>query len=235
MVSGERLLLIAAEPRELSGVVRFCRNVKRLDWPVHWARSAELNGRETLLMANGAGSSRAAQAVDVARKFGKFGLICSMGYCGALENGMKVGAIFVAERVRTCDGEYAVVQPECLREHHVGVLASVSHVAQTAGEKRELRARGASAVEMEAGGVAAKAVELGLPLCCIKSVTDLAEENFHLDLNRALRSDGRFDTMRLIGDSCRRPLNLLPELLRLGMRSRMASRMLGEFIGDCRF
>jgi hypothetical protein len=90
MVSGERLLLIAAEPRELSGVVRFCRNVKRLDWPVHWARSAELNGRETLLVANGAGSSRAAQAVDVARDFGKFGLICSMGYCGALEDGMKV-------------------------------------------------------------------------------------------------------------------------------------------------
>jgi nucleoside phosphorylase len=235
MVSGERLLLIAAEPREFAGVVRVCRNVKRLDLPVYWARAAELNGREALLVANGAGSERAAQGVDAARSIGKLGLICSMGYCGALEEGMKVGGIFVAERVDTCDGEYGAVRPECGRTHYVGILASVRRVAQTAEEKRALRARGASAVEMEAGGVAAKAVELEVPLCCIKSVTDLAEESFHLDLNGALRSDGRFDTMRLIAESCRRPLSLLPELLRLGVRSRTASRTLGEFIGDCRF
>jgi nucleoside phosphorylase len=235
MVSGERLLLIAAEPREFAGVVRFCRNVKRLDLPVYWARSAELNGQETLLVANGAGSARAAQAVDVAGRFGKLGLICSMGYCGALEQGINVGGIFVAASVLTCDRDYRTVRPETARQHHVGVLASVDRVVETAEEKRALRARGASAVEMEAAGVAAKAVELEVSLCCIKSVTDLAEENLHLNLNRALRSDGRFDTMRLIADSCRRPLSLLPELLRLGMRSRTASRTLGEFIGDCRF
>ncbi|HLN04380.1 MAG TPA: hypothetical protein VK335_34145 [Bryobacteraceae bacterium] len=235
MVSGERLLLIAAEPREFQGLMKFCRNVRRLDWPVHWARVVELNGREGLLVANGAGPGRAAQAVDVARSFGKLGLICSMGYCGALVEEMTVGAIFVAERVQTCDKEYVTVRPECDRPHHEGVLASIGHVAQTAEEKRELRGRGASAVEMEAAGVAAKAEELCVPLCCIKSVTDLAHENFHLDFNRALRSDGRFGTMRLIAASCRRPLSLLPELMRLAKRSRTASRALGEFVGDCRF
>jgi len=64
---------------------------------------------------------------------------------------------------------------------------------------------------------------------------DLAEEDFHFDLNCALRADGRFDTMRLIAASCRRPLSLLPELLRLGKRCRIASRTLGEFVADCRF
>jgi nucleoside phosphorylase len=235
MVSGERLLLIAAEPREFSGVLKFCRNVRRLDWPVYWARAAELNGRDALLVANGAGSGRAAMAVDVAREAGKLGLICSMGYCGALAAGMKVGGIFVAERVTSGGREYRAVQPECPRKHDVGVLASIDRVAQTVEEKRVLRRQGAGAVEMESGGVAAKALETQVPLCCIKSVTDLAEETLHLDLNQALRSDGRFDTMRLIADSCRRPLSLLPELLRLGMRSRTASRALGEFIGDCRF
>lgn len=235
MVSGERLLLIAAEPRELQGLVKFCRNVRRLAWPVDWARAAELNGRESWLVANGAGHGRAAQAVDVAQSFGKPGLICSMGYCGALVEGMEVGAIFVAKRVQACDREYVTVWPECRRPFHAGVLASIGHVAQTAEEKSELRQQGASAVEMEAAGVAAKAEELGVPFCCIKSVTDLASESFHLDLNAALRSDGRFDTMRLIAASCRRPLTVLPELLRLGKRSRTASRTLGEFIGDCRF
>ena len=235
MVSGERLLLIAAEPREFQGLVKFCRNVRRLDWPVHWAREAELNGQESWLVANGAGPGRAAQAVRVAQSFGKLGLICSMGYCGALADEMKPGAIFVAERVQTCDREYVTLRPECRRPHDRGVLASIDHVAQTAEEKKGLRDRGASAVEMEAAGVAAKAEELHVPLCCIKSVTDLAGESLQLDFNAALRSDGRFGTMRLIAASCRRPLSLLPELMRLAKRSRTASQALGEFIADCRF
>ena len=235
MVSGERLLLIAAEPREFSGLLKFCRKVRKLDWPVHWARAAELNGREVALLANGAGAARAAQAVEVAGSFEKLGLICSMGFCGALDETMTVGDIFVAERVQMRGGEYAAVRPQSRRRHGAGVLASIDHVAQTAEEKRDLRAHGASAVEMEAAGVAAKAAELNLPFCCIKSVTDLAAESFDLDLNAALRPDGGFDTMRLIAASCRRPLTRLPELIRLGRRARTASQTLGEFVADCGF
>jgi nucleoside phosphorylase len=235
MVSGERLLLIAAEPREFSGLLQFCRNVRKLAWPVHWARAAELNGRAVLLLANGAGALRAAQAVEVAGSFEKPGLICNMGFCGALESGMAIGDIFVAERVQTGDREFATVKPQSARPHHAGVLASIDRVAQTAEEKRDLRLRGASAVEMEAAGVAAKAAELNVPFYCVRSITDLADESFAFDFNAALRSDGRFDTMRLIAASCRRPLSLLPELLRLGRRSYTAARTLGEFLADCRF
>jgi hypothetical protein len=88
---------------------------------------------------------------------------------------------------------------------------------------------------MEAAGIAARAAELGLPFYCIRSVTDLAEENFSFDFNAALRADGRFGTMRLIAAACRRPLKLLPELLRLRRRSRLAAGTLGEFIAHCRF
>ena len=235
MVSGERLLLIAAEAREFSGLLKFCGNVKRLGLPVHWARTAELNGRPVLLVANGAGGARAAQAVERARAAGKLGSICSMGFCGALENEMAIGDIIVAARVRVRGGEFLAATPATSRPHHSGVIASIDHVAQTSQEKVELRAGGASAVEMEAGGVAAKAKELNLPFYCVRAVTDLASESFHFDFNAALRSDGRFDTMRLIAASCRRPLSLLPELLRLGLRSVTASRTLGEFVADCRF
>src|SRR5437879_303894 len=101
MVSGERLLLIAAELREFSGLLKFCRNVKPLAWAVHSARLADLNGREVLLVANGAGRRRAAQAVDVVSSMGKLDLICNMGFCGALESGMEIGDIFVAGRVQS--------------------------------------------------------------------------------------------------------------------------------------
>jgi len=235
MVSGERLLLIAAEPREFAGLLRFCRDVKPLAWPVHAAWSADLNGRQALLVANGAGRQRAAQAVDVASAKGKPDLICNMGFCGALESSMEIGDIFVAGCVQTGDSKYAVLKPQSARPHHEGVLASIDRVVQTAEEKRSLRAGGASAVEMEAAGVAARVGSLGVPFYCVRSVTDLADEGFQLDFNQALRPDGRFDTMRLIAASCRRPLSLLPELVRLGRRCRTASLTLGEFVADCRF
>jgi nucleoside phosphorylase len=235
MVSGERLLLIAAEPREFSGLLTFCKNVKPLAWPVLWARSAELNGRPAVLVANGAGRAQAALAVNAASLVEKLDLICNMGFCGALVSGMAIGDIFVAERVQTGHGEFVAAKPQSDLPHHAGVLASIDRVAQTAEEKRDLRMRGALAVEMEAAGVAAKAAELRVPFYCVRSITDLADESFSFDFNAALRPDGRFDTMQIIAATCRRPLSLLPELVRLGMRCRTASRTLGEFVADCRF
>ena len=235
MVSGQRLLLVGAEAREFSGVLKFCREVRQLGWPVHWSRVALMNGREVLMAANGAGAARAAAAVEAAHAAGGLDLICSMGFCGALENNMRIGDIFVAERVQADGMEYAAAKPETSRPHHTGVLASIHHVARTAEEKAALRRRGASAVEMEAAGAAATAAGFGLPFYCVRSVTDLAGESFRLDLNSALRSDGKFATMQLIAASCRRPLTLLPELLRLGRRSYTATRTLGEFLADCRF
>jgi hypothetical protein len=69
----------------------------------------------------------------------------------------------------------------------------------------------------------------------VRAVTDLADEDFGLDLNAALRDDGHFDTMQLFTSALRRPRVLVPELLRLRRRCRKASRSLGDFIADCQF
>jgi adenosylhomocysteine nucleosidase len=108
-------------------------------------------------------------------------------------------------------------------------------VVQTAAEKSQLRTPGAIAVEMEAAAVAERAQALGLPFFCIKSVTDLAGETLTIDFNAALRSDGRFDTMKILASSLRHPWVRLPELFRLRARCVRAARSLGEFIADCRF
>jgi adenosylhomocysteine nucleosidase len=88
---------------------------------------------------------------------------------------------------------------------------------------------------MEAGGVAERAQALGLPFSCIRAVTDLASEDMANDFNRALRSDGHFDTMRIFGDALRQPGTRVPELIRLLRRSSLAARALGDFFADCRF
>ena len=235
MVSRERLLLIAAEPREFDGLLGYCRNVQGLKWPVHWARSAQLGDREVALVANGAGPVRAAGAAEAGRAGGNLAAVCSVGFCGALDRSLGVGDIFVADRVRAGERSFFASQPVTQQAYRSGMLMSIDHVAQTAEEKGRLRAAGAWVVEMEAAGVAEKAVLWELPFYCVKAVTDLAEESFGVDFNAALRSDGRFDTMRVLASAMRRPVKLFPELIRLRSQCQTAAKAVGEFIAGCRF
>jgi len=297
MVSDPRILFVAAEPREFDGLLRFCSRVRKLAWPLDWARGAELSGRHVWMVANGAGAARAARAVDVAfpasqrkgrasraamegkeppnqsgagRPFcavhGEPEAIVSMGFCGALDPALVIGDVFVATRIACANqrkgrasratiertepqnhsgagrpfcavpGEnLEVCLPRTDAAHSTGVLASIDHVAQTAAEKASLRASGASAVEMEAAGVAERAAAYGVPLFCVKSVTDTAGENFTIDFNQALLSGGHFGTIRILRSALGNPGAAFPELIRLRHSCRIAARKLGEFIVACRF
>jgi nucleoside phosphorylase len=115
-----------------------------------------------------------------------------------------------------------------------GAIRSIPYIAQTATEKRNLAANGAIAVEMEAAGVAARAESHGLPLYCIRAVTDLAGESLANDFNKALRLDGQFDTILILKGSLLHPLVRLPELFRLRKRCARAAHVLGDFFAYSR-
>jgi adenosylhomocysteine nucleosidase len=161
--------------------------------------------------------------------------VVSVGFCGALDPGLDTGAVVVGSCIAATDRSYPALPVTSATHHSVGTVCSIDHVAQTAGEKKQLRATGAVAVEMEAAGVAARAQSHGLPFYCVRTVTDLAGENMANDFNAALRPDGHFGTMHILGNCVCHPMDRLPELIRLRKRCARASRTLGEFIVDCRF
>jgi len=226
---------VAAEPREFDGLLRFCSGVRKLAWPVYWARSAESGGRQLWMVANGAGAAHARRAVEAACTACQPEAIVSMGFCGALDPALQIGDVFVATAVHAADRRFEPRLPHSETPHASGVLASIGHVAQTAAEKRLLRATGASAVEMEAGGVAQFAEAHGIPFFCVRSVTDTASQTFVNDFNKALLSDGHFGTINLLTSALGNPREAFPELFRLRRFCRMATRTLGEFIAGCRF
>jgi adenosylhomocysteine nucleosidase len=202
---------------------------------VDWARLTQLGGHDLLLIANGAGSLRAASALDAAAAVFRPEAVISTGFCGALDPALRVADVVVATSVAAADLRYPALPVATAPHHHSGVVCSIDHVAQTADEKRRLRASGAIAVEMEAAGVAARAQARGLPFYCIRVVTDLAGETMANDFNAVLRADGHFDTMVILREALRRPLARLPELCRLRQRSVRAARVLGDFFANCRF
>jgi nucleoside phosphorylase len=233
-----RILFVAADRMEYSGILARASNVKRPETPVDWARSAVLAGNDVMLVANGVGWRRAAEAVDRAAAF-RPDAIVSTGFCGALDREMAAGDIVVGTAVWR-DGleSYRVATqapPGGTMAAKAGPILSIDHVAQTAEEKQQLRSSGACAVEMEAAGVAARAAKLGIPLYCIRSVTDLAGETMANNFNAALRPDGHFDTILILRRSLQHPVVRLPELVRLRNRCVLAAQALGAFFADCRF
>jgi adenosylhomocysteine nucleosidase len=210
-------------------------SARRLEIEADWACSAQLGGHESLLVANGAGARRAASAVDTAVDLFHPEAVISTGFCGALDPRLAVADVVVATSVAAADRSFDALPVSSASPHHAGVVCSIDHVAQTAEEKRRLRAGGAIAVEMEAAGVAARAQIHGLPFYCIRAVSDLAGETMANDFNAALRADGHFDTMVILRDTLRRPLVRLPELCRLRQRSVRAAGVLGVFFANCRF
>lgn len=241
MVPGQRVLLavktvlvVAAEPRELRGVLRKCRRVERLDWPIQFARSGELNGQRMLMAAHGPGPL-AAEAAAVALGRVKVQAVVSTGFCGGLEADLNTGDVFVASRILAEGRSYQAAQPPAGRKFRSGELVSSERVVGTIDEKRRLAASGASAVEMEAAAVAQRAEECGVPFYCVRAVMDRACEGFTLDFDVLRDRDGRFSRLRILRAALARPWASLPELIRLERQGRIAARALGEFFADCRF
>ena len=229
------VLFVAAEAREFSGLIRHCCKVERLQWPLDFARQAQLKGRQVVMVANGAGPRLAAEAVEVAQAKMVASVVVSTGYCGALDPKYHVGDIIVADQIVAEDEVFAVYFPTSVRPHRIGTVVSIDRVAAAAEEKRRLRAPGPAAVDMESAGVARRVRQWEVPICCIRVVTDTSEEGFSLDLNACRLPDGRFSAARIVATALRRPLVGIPELLRLHRTSQSASRALGDFLADCSF
>ena len=225
-------MFVAAETREFDGILRHASLIKNLSWSIQFARSAELNQRPVVLLANGPGPNLAAAAAEegVKRLENVEGFV-STGYCGALDSKLKRLSIFVASSVNGIRVRQPATEHDCIS----GALLSQDAVAWTVEEKSKLKETGAIAVEMEAAGVEAVARKNGMPFYCVRVVTDAASEALALDFNKVRDRNGRFSRARIIAAASRRPLRVVPELLKLDRVSKSASLVLGDFIATCRF
>jgi nucleoside phosphorylase len=224
-------LFVAADPREFSGWVRRWTDVRPVTLAVNWARTGKWQGRSVAAVANGAGAERAFTAVIMA---GEVSGVCNVGFCGALDESLMIGDVVVATEVRD-QGHSWPACPVGQPAPRQGIVASIDHIAQTASEKKKLRATGASVVEMEAAGVARASEDLDIPFYCVRAVSDLADEDFANDFNAALTEEGKFSVTKLVGGALASPGKRFGELLRLQRRTALAAKNLGEFLGNCNF
>jgi adenosylhomocysteine nucleosidase len=225
------LAFVAAERRELEGILNRATRIESLRWPVEFAREFVVNGQAAIAVANGPGPKLAGFALDAIRERREIRGVVSVGYCGALKPGLDANEIAVATKVNSRDAR----TPEVSRAFTAGPVFSADRVVTSVEEKSGLARTGAIAVEMEAEALAERAESWGVPFYCVRIVTDTASEAFPLDFNKLRDADGRFSRSRVLLAALRRPGVLVPQLMRLDRRCRDASVVLGEFIADCRF
>jgi adenosylhomocysteine nucleosidase len=226
------LVFVAAERRELEGLLGHLEGVARPDWPLDFARVGELHGARVVMVANGPGPKLAGAAVDVVKEHqGMDGLI-STGFCGGLQPSLHACDIFVATEVL---GVGPALAPASQKSFKTGKLLSIDRVVSTAAEKAELGKTSADAVEMEAAAVATRAQQWNVPFYAVRVVTDASYESFPLNFNQMRGTDGRFSRARILGAAMWSPFAVFPELIKLNSRTKRAARALGDFLADCRF
>ena len=228
--------MVAADRRELEPLARRLGGAQAPDLGVPWSRMGRLNGRTVLLVANGAGRKRAAEAVEKACAQATVAGVVSAGWCGALDPALEPGGIVVADRVVSLEPVegFAARVPGGAKAFSRGAVLTANRVVLTAAEKSELRLSGAVAVEMEAAGVAAQAAGRGLPFYCVRAVSDGAAQSFGIDFNRAWLPDGRFSTARVLAQAGVSPARWR-ELLGLRRNSRIAAAALGDALRSLEF
>jgi adenosylhomocysteine nucleosidase len=238
------ILFVASEGFELKPLAARLTGLRTLKWPLDYAEEGVWHGKRYLLTANGAGPKLAARCLEVAQRStsmaelsaSKLEAVISTGLCGALDPTLVVGDIVQATQVLALDDatEFSSLPLQASQTARQGVVVSTDHVAGTVVEKTKLAGLGALAVEMEAAGLARRAIAVQLPFCCIKVVSDRSDEEFVMDFNQLRSTEGRFSRGKIIVHALTHPISI-PRLLALRRQSQEAASALGVFLAGCRF
>lgn len=223
---------MAAERRELEGLLGHVDELEKPEWSVDFARLGRLNGVPVTIVANGPGPRLASKAVGMVRERQAVDQLVSIGFCGGLRPSLRACDIFVASEVI---GVAPTRMPISKKNFQAGKLLSVDRVVSTAGEKAALREAGADAVEMEAAAVAFLATRYNVPFYAVRVVTDTSDQDFPLDFNQMRSGEGHFSRAKILAAAFQSPVRVFPELIRLNQTTKRAARALGDFLADARF
>jgi hopanoid-associated phosphorylase len=192
------------------------------------AREARLIAHRNVVPAIGGGDAEALER-GIGAAISKGGRrVLSIGICGALCPGLRVGDVVIASEIVTPDAVYptsaswtrelAVRVPDAV----VTSLAGVDQVSADRAGKAELRAATlAKAVDMESHVAARVATAHGLPLAVLRVVSDGAHRSLPHAAQIAMHPSGGVDVPAVLRSVLRAPLQILP-LIRTAWEAEIA-------------
>jgi len=219
-----KVAIVAALEREVRPLIKSWR-VTEKDYDGRRFRFFE-NG-EVVLVCGGIGAAAARRAAEAVIALFDPAAVCSVGFAGALDSGLKVGDLVRPRTVINAgDGSRATV------EDGQGVLVSFGSVANPAQKLKLRDSFAAQAVDMEAAAVARAAETWGKRFVAVKAISDEVDFEFPA-MDRFVDSEGKFAEGRFAVYAAIRPW-LWPRAVHLARNSSRASRALCAALSDLR-
>jgi adenosylhomocysteine nucleosidase len=219
-----RIGIIAALPGELKPLVKGWQRIATNTAGVKkWKRS---RGEDTwIAVCAGMGADAVRRAFTEAESDGPLSMVLSVGWAGSLHEGISPGTVQIPTIViDALTGE----QFHLTKGRREWTLVTTPHVAD-ATEKARLRATYHGVlVDMEAAIVARLAEMRGVPLVCIKGVSDSAAANLP-DLNPFIDPRGKMRMAAFLAHVAFRP-QYWSSLIHLGKNSAQAADAMRDLI-----
>lgn len=179
-----------------------------------WTAWGELAGRRILLAVTGEGARLAASGLEAVLAADAVARVLSFGVAGGLSPGLPVGSLVASREIVAPDGALPGPDPRSLERAvaagaSAGLVVSMSRVLASADDKRrawqELGRPPMAVVDLESVAFARTASRFGLPHLALRAVSDAAEENLPLPLERFRGEDGATRRAALVSWALPRP------------------------------
>lgn len=162
------------------------------------------------------------------------GWIISAGFSGALQTGMKIGDIVVANSVvDTAGTELAIdlkMEPNPATGLHVGRLLMVDHIVRTIVDKKALAEQHAAmAVDMESLAVAQVCREAKIRFLAVRVISDDLSADLPAEILSVVGSSGTFRLGAAVGALFKRP-GSAKDMWRLREQGMDAAERLATFL-----
>ena len=209
----ETIAILGAVSEEIAGIKREINISDRVRLDKSEAWFGKYQGRNIVLVRTGVGRKRAQNATQqVIDKFNPE-VIISMGYAGALTEGLNVGDMFVASAILSPESDstsFEMDDPKNLKwlelanktpppenvKLKIGRLITVDMVVHTPKAKKELGSRfRAEAVEMETLEIALLTRVNQIAFISIRGISDAVNHEL-IDCSSFLGSDGELSKLR---------------------------------------
>ena len=215
-----RIAIIAALPGELKPLVRGWDRVSSPTKGISiWLKTSGED--EYIAVCGGMGTTAALRGFAAAEHAGTLDMVLSVGWAGALDDGMKPGQCYaVSQVIDALTGErFSLTESNrALR------LVTTSRVADEAEKNRLRSSYGAALVDMESAAIARLAQIRSIPICCFKGVSDGRGADLP-DINPFIDEHGQLRILPFLGYVALRP-QYWGSLVQLGTTSRIAAKAL---------
>lgn len=220
-----RIAVVAALPGELIKIVDtgWQRRPSQDKSVMKWiARSAD---EEWVAVCGGMGADAARRALVEAEADGRIDRLLSIGWAGALTDATTAGKTYIAsivvdaqtgERFDLTDGKRNLI------------LISTARVAQEPEKRRLAATYGGVMVDMESATLVRLAQMRGIPVCCVKAISDEVGEDLP-DFNLFINAQGQMRMGAFLLDVAMKPKYWKP-LVRLGRNSAAAAVSLASAV-----